>query len=143
MEEQTAAQAGIEIDGLNLVEASSHTFDLEIKHPDERPMGPVIQIIGGEAEDVQKFVRRELNARIQKRALAERRNKTESVPVEEEIEFAIESALKRTVGWRGFLSGGQPWPFTPENARRLYKMNPHIRQQVIDASNDVSNFLKR
>jgi len=57
--------------------------------------------------------------------------------VEDDLEFGIELAAKRIVGWSGIEE-----TFTPELAFELCKTNPVIRDQVVTASEDMSHYTK-
>lgn len=53
----------------------------------------------------------------------------------------IEILANVTVGWQGIENGGQPWPFSVENARKLYADFPFIREQVDEFVGDRRNFI--
>ena len=47
---------------------------------------------------------------------------------------------RATLGWKNLTDGGQPYPFTPENAKRLYAM-PWVREQAGLFGMNRSNYL--
>lgn len=48
-----------------------------------------------------------------------------------------------TLGWTGiFDRDGKPWPFTPDNAKKLYLGAPAIRDQIGARVNNRANFTK-
>ena len=61
----------------------------------------------------------------------------------EELEMlAVERAVVRIISWRGIEEDGQPVPFTVENATRVLKDNPWIREQVLENSDDLTGFFR-
>jgi len=53
---------------------------------------------------------------------------------------ANELLVAAITGWGGFEDGGQPWPFTTDNAKLLFRGDPHIREQWSLFVNDRANF---
>lgn len=135
---------GVDIGELDLVSASDVAFEFEVVSPkDERGLGVFISVVGENADRVQRVLRGEFNRRRKLEVQMQKRNKQEATPIEEDEQLAIESCVARTVGWRGLTKGGAEFPFTAENARKLYTSNSAIRAQVAAASNNVANFSKK
>jgi hypothetical protein len=53
-----------------------------------------------------------------------------------QVEFEIDSATSRLVGWRGMDD-----EFNPKNARLLCEYNPYARRQILHYSNEMADFL--
>jgi len=73
-----------------------------------------------------------------KNALAYSERKTDAEPTLDETLDAVESgnievAIAATSGWVGIVADGESVPCTPDNARRLYAVAPHIVTQVVRA----------
>lgn len=138
MESEVKSDA-LSLSDLDSKQGADTPFSLDVLSPKTgRPLGVTIQVIGDQADAVQKFVRRELNTRRREEAMREKRGKDPVVQlIEDDEAFTIEATAVRTVGWSGIKE-----EFTPENAKRLYKLNPYIRQQVLEASSNAANFSK-
>lgn len=108
--------------------ACEQAHEFEVVSPKTgKPMGVFISVLGDGAQKVQDFTAKEQNKR---RSSAGR-------TVEEDTDSLIESAVTRTVGWRDIVE-----PFSLENARKLYRSNPMVRNQVLVASGTAGNFSK-
>jgi len=131
-------QTMIDLETLDHVGASETPFELQMKDAAGNLMEFWVSIIGSDAEKVQKFTLRRLNEQRRANAIKVQKGKLGDVdPLESDIDFAIEAAVIRTVGWRGAKQ-----QFTADLARVLYRRNPHMRQQIIDESNNAANFTK-
>jgi hypothetical protein len=53
----------------------------------------------------------------------------------------IAALVDATIGWRGIVSGGQPYEFSKENALALYSGSPGIVNQLLDFIADKRNFI--
>ena len=61
---------------------------------------------------------------------------------EEDLEIGLRGAAVRIGGFRKIIFGGEPLAFTPEAAYDLVRRHPPFADQVLEASSDVSNFMK-
>lgn len=128
---------GFSLDDLNLVAASENTFEFEYIRGDGRPTGVFIQVIGGQAPKVQEFVRKYFNQKRTQEAVAAKRGKEVTRLIEDDEDFGIDYAALRVVGWKGITE-----PFTAEGAKILCRNNKEIREQIIEASDNLANFTK-
>lgn len=64
----------------------------------------------------------------------------DDLALEEEENLNI--AVAATKGWHGFTLEGQPFPYSPENARVLYTASKDIMVQVLNKVRDTATFLK-
>lgn len=61
---------------------------------------------------------------------------------EEYIDRVIEPLVIRTLSWTPINLGNEPFPCTPENARKLYRESDLVRKQVEGFIFRSANFLK-
>ena len=121
------------------VSASETPFEFQLKRADGNPSGVFLSILGDDAEKVQKFTTRRVNEDRRQMVLrAKSRKQDEYTPIEDDISFAIEAAVIRTVGWRGLKE-----PFSAENARKLFTSSKDARAQVMEESAKAANFMQR
>lgn len=109
---------------------------LELLGVDGKPLGITIQVLGAHAETVTGFIRQEINAKRIK-ASAMTRSTTQHTSIQDDIAFGIRSVAVRIAGWNGISED-----YTPENAVVLCEINPDIRRQVLEFSEDLANFTK-
>lgn len=66
-------------------------------------------------------------------------------PEENFLEENIAYVIERMIGWSGLTQGGEPWPFTPENARKLLSDPGRVYMvtQAMDFLLDDNSFTKR
>jgi hypothetical protein len=69
--------------------------------------------------------------------MMEKKGKEDIRLVEDDEEFGIRNAAIRIIGWRGITED-----YTPELAIKLCEVNPEIRAQVIEKSDELANFTK-
>lgn len=115
--------------------------ELVLLHPQTRePTDIVIRLRGEDSEAYQTQVRE-----FQRKKLDQARRTRRVTATPEEIEAeALELLVVATIGWNDSLTrDGQPYPYTPANARRLYEQFPWIREQVDEFVRERANFLPR
>lgn len=132
----TAAAKTISLDSLDLTTQCEQAFEFEYIDPQGRETGVFISVLGSQSPTVQEFVRKSLNARRAREALAMKRGKELEVTVEDDEEFSNKAAAIRIVGWRGITE-----PFSQALALKLVSINSELRGQVFKASNDLQNFM--
>lgn len=127
---------------LNARAASEKAFEFEFII-DGEGTNVFISVLGQHCESIAAQLNAEINARRRKQAVAAVRNaksRAEAVefdPIEDDIAFGQRLAAIRIVGWRGIAED-----FTPERALILCQSNPVLAEQVLEASNDLANFMK-
>ena len=122
-----AAEAGVEIE---LTLPKSNT-----------PTGAFIKVRGEEAEVVRNNARKGYNQMQARAAMLRKRGKEdEPMTLEEAEDNLVESAIVRVIGWRGITEEGKAVEFNAENARRVFKKHPWIRDQVIEESKGILYF---
>lgn len=128
----------ISLESLDLTKQCEEAFEFEYIAPQGEKTGVFISVIGRHSEKVQKFGRSEANRVRRQMALEQKRGKGDGfVPVEDDEDLIIRDAAVRINGWRGIDQS-----CTPENAELLCRINPEIRRQVVEASNELANFTR-
>lgn len=127
----------ISLASLNMVKASDTPYSLDvIDEVSGASTGITLQVIGAHSEVITKLVAKAVNAKRTAEAMQVKKGKDpQPSKVEEDIDFSIELAAKRIVGWTGIEEA-----FSPENAFQLCKINPSIREQVVAASENPANY---
>lgn len=129
----------------SLREASETGYTFEPTYPDsDEGIGARIHVRGSESAVVRALLSRQLAANEARELAARKRGKeSESLTIEELEDRAIDLAVAYTIGWEGFEKDGEPYPFTPDNARALYRDWSYIRRQVLEEAQDLGNFARR
>jgi hypothetical protein len=131
-----------DLDYYDAVAASDTPFELKVLKRNGSEDGLVLKVLGSECEKVQAEINKLVNGRRKQQAQAEAMasrigvGATPVVTVEDDIAFGHRLAAVRVVGWN------LKTPFTPEGAHKLVSRHPDISKQVLDASNDLGNFMK-
>lgn len=125
----------------NFTEAAEAGYEFELKLPTGEETGAFITIRGDQSKTVKAFARRKYTEMKQKEQAARRRGKDpEEITLEEAEELAIEAATIRVIGWKGITENGKPVEFNAENAARIFKEHPWIREQITEESALLLNF---
>ncbi len=127
----------LSLSDLDLVSASENSYEFEYLRGNGEATGVMISVVGSQAPKVQEWIRKSLNRRRSQEAIAAKRGKEVERTVEDDEQFGIDAAAIRIVGWKGISE-----PYSPENAKILCTMNSEIRDQVLEASNNLGNFNK-
>jgi hypothetical protein len=124
---------------LDVTKQSEAGFEFEVQDDSTgKGIGVHLTVIGAHAPAVQKFTSKKLNDRRAFDEMNERRGKKAQIrKIEDDVEFGIELAAIRIVGWRGISE-----EFSQANAIQLCTVNPTIREQILKASEDLANFTK-
>ena len=133
------AQKLFSLADLDVTKQSEAGFEFEVLDDSTgKGVGIHLTVIGAHAPAVQKFTSKRLNERRVFDDLQTARGKKAQIrKIEDDVEFGIELAAIRIVGWRGISDD-----FSPANAIQLCTINPTMREQILKASEDLSNFTK-
>jgi hypothetical protein len=140
---QTAPKK-IALDDLDTVAASSKAAKMELRHPvTKAPLGQFIWVYGKDSEQVSEYTRELVNANIRKQAAMERRGETpDPGTVEEGEKRSINILVAATADFEGVNYDGQePYPFSAQNARKLYSERKWVREQVDAFMGNLENFM--
>lgn len=130
---------------LNVAEAAEAGYKMQLVHPVTREpfKGVYITVRGDDSKTVQGWIRGIVTRRQMEEAAARRRGKeAEPMTIAEAEEQAAEGAAKRIIGWENIGRDGKLIEFSFEAAKSLCAENPWIRDQVLEASKDLGNFVK-
>jgi hypothetical protein len=129
----------ISLSSLNVEKKCDTPYKLDIIDEQSGAVtGITIDIIGEHSKVISDLVAKAVNGKREAQRIATKKGKDAPVEkVEDDIMFGIELAAKRIVGWSGIEEA-----FSPELAIELVKTNPSIREQVMTASSNMSNFTK-
>lgn len=145
----------MDLSTLDTVAGSEAGFELELCRPDtQEPVGVYITVLGRDSERFRKTQaehNRRRMAKMQKSGTL-RVNLTSEELERETIELLVACTVSwRTEDERGERDTSKPvirikgeeLDCTPENAARLYRQWPWVKEQVDQAVVDRANFLKR
>jgi hypothetical protein len=128
---------------LNVSEVSESGIDIELVHPATgEGLDAWVRVRGKDSRTVQNHARKVVNDMQKREKIAKGKNKDADMSIEELEMLAVERAVVRIISWRGIEEDGQPVPFTVENATRILKDNPWIREQVLENSDDLTGFFR-
>jgi hypothetical protein len=133
----------MELSNLDVITGSNEGFDVVIFNPkDNQDTDIVITVLGRDSDTFRRMASDQARRRVSKfnRGGSFRANQ---VPTIEEVDadtIAILAAC--TTGWKNVSIKGEELAFSKDNAARLYKEYPWIRDQVDAAVADRGNFMK-
>ena len=125
---------------LSTTENAESGFKMEILNPATGvPVGAFITVAGTDSKTYQDAQHKISNKRMKK---VSGRTGMRYLPTSEEVEVeSIELLARCTLGWENIEWEGQSLPFNLENAKTIYTELLWLREQVISAMEDRSNFL--
>lgn len=137
---------GLNLTKNNLSDKAEAGFEFEVTMPGSgEPLGAFITVRGKESKIVQAFARRKFNEMQRRDAEAKRRGKEVEFNLDQAEDDVIERAVTHIISWRGIEEGEGKnvveVPFNKENAERIMREYPWIREQVLEQSSDLLNFL--
>lgn len=116
------------------------TTDVEILVPPDRVRSGVIFTLAGPNHPKRRG--HELKAQRQYAKRFNRAGKMQLDDPEEREERDTDYLVVCTLGWKNFTRDGEPYPYSEENARRLYedKERSFVRLQILEALRSDENF---
>jgi hypothetical protein len=127
---------------------TTDTADMPLKNP---KTGKQVMLPGGKApatitlagrdSEIYRKISRDL---ANKRAEAARAaGSNDFQPSDEDLESeALDLLTALTIGWNGISANKEPFPFSVENARKLYERLPWLREEVDRFVGNRANFMK-
>lgn len=116
---------------LNVSDAGSS--DMVLRHPATgEDLDITIKLLGKDSAEYRKAVSKVGNSRI---------NQRKKVTVEQTQQDALDLLVAVTVGWAGMTENGEELEFSPENAKRVYRDYPWIKEQADEFVHDRANFM--
>lgn len=134
---------GLDLAKVNFSEKAEVGYEFELRMPStDEPLGAFIKVRGVDSPKVKAYGKKVFREMQVKEAQAKRKGREpDQITIEEAEDLAIESAVVRTIGWRGIEEDGKEVKFSEENAARIYREYPFIRAQVMDESDQLLNFI--
>lgn len=131
----------MELNLLNLGVQADDGYDLVLQHPiNGEDLDGVIRVRGDKSRAVQQFSRKRITEMQKRERMLKGKGKDENLTIEELEAMAVESAIVRVISWKNIKKDGEELPFTKENAEVVFKEYDWIRQQVMEASEELKNF---
>lgn len=126
----------------NLSTIAEAGYEFEITLPGSgEGTGAFVTVRGSESKTVKAYQRKKFSEYQMKQKAARKRGRDEDdLSLEEAEELAVEAAVGRIISWKGFEESGKEVLFSQENATRILTEHSWIREQVMEASNDLLNF---
>ena len=133
------------LDDLDAKKASAKAFEFEyVDMATGEKTGVFLSVLGAESEVVQAAIAVAGNEQRRKQAVKELQRTPSATTqtatydtVEDDDEYVRVLAAARLVGWRGISD-----PYSPENALKLVSSNRGVRNQILQNSNNMANFMK-
>lgn len=122
-------------------DAASDGAVLELRHPSGAPLltddkKPVtITLLGHDADAVTELANEQANRHF-------RQGLGAKITAEGALANEIELLARATVAWSGIVLAGEALKCTPDNARRIYRDFPFIRDQARAFMSDRANFYR-
>lgn len=128
----------------NFAEQAENGFEFELMIPELlEKTGAFIKVRGVNSPKVKAFFRKKFQESSYKDQMAKKRNKDpEPMTLDDAEDFAIESTYVRIISWKGFEEDGEVLAFTEDNAKRILRDHPWIREAIIEQSDTLTNFLQ-
>jgi hypothetical protein len=121
--------------------AAEAGYEFELTLPTGEPTGAFVTVRGEQSPAVKAYGRKMFNIYQQKQKMAKRKGKdTDDIDLDEAEDMQIETALVRMIGWKGLAEGKTAVEFNPENAKRILRQHPWIREEVMEQSSNLHNF---
>ena len=129
---------------LDTIAACNKPFDVEIVHPvTQEKTGVVFQVVGKDSDVYRAKIKAIANENMTREAMLSRRGKTDIPNIDKLEAKNIDALVAATVGWSNAELDGAPIEFSPANARTIYTRILPVREQVLEAINDLENFMPR
>lgn len=125
----------------NLAVKGEAGFEFELIVPGTvESTGAFVKVRGAESKIAKEFSRQKFKAYQVKQATLAKRGKTAATELEDMEDELLELAINRIISWRGITDGGTVIEFDEDTAQVVLSENTWIRDQVLQESNEVSNF---
>lgn len=125
----------------NLAAEAESGYEFELLHPatGER-LEAWIKVRGEKSKIVQNHARKIVTEMQKREKVAKGKNKEIELTIEDYEDMAVDRAIVRIISWRGIQENGQDVAFNRENAERILKDHPWIREAVMEESDNLLNF---
>lgn len=125
----------------NIAAQAESGYEFELLHPATGDgTGGFITVRGDKSRLVQNHARKVVTEMQKREKVAKGKNKDIDLSFDELEDMAVDRAIVRIISWRGIQEDGKDVPFTRENAERILKDHPWIRESVMEESETLLNF---
>jgi hypothetical protein len=114
---------------------TGHEF--QVCEPSGLPIEDVLITVRGE---LAPSVQHQQRLFIKRQEQASNKGNKNGLSTEDFEQMAIDAAVGRVISWKGFVADGKPVECTPENVRMLLTKETWLRSQILEQSNDPTNF---
>jgi ribosomal protein L15 len=127
----------------NLSDKAEAGYEFEVVIPETfEATGFFVTVRGEQSPVVKAYGRRKFQEYQQREQIAKRKGKeVDQMTLDEAEELAVESAVIRVISWRGLAEDGQEIKFSKEEAERVLTEHAWIREQILENSGNLRNFL--
>lgn len=137
----TTKTKGFDLGTIDTIAACNKPFDVEIIHPvTQEKTGVIFTVVGSDSDIYRAKIKALANENMRREAVA-RPGKIEIPNIDKMEAKNIDALVAATVGWKNVELDGEVLEFTPANVRAVYTRILPVRQQVLEAINDLENFM--
>ena len=131
----------VDFNKLDLAVIGEEGYNVQVVDPYGEDMeGVTIRVRSEHSKTVSAFTTKRFNEYQKQQRVARGKNKEYEPDIEELRDQAAENAAIRVIGWTGIALGEDELPCNFENATALLRKHEWLRNQVIEASNELTNF---
>ena len=139
----TTKAKGFDLSSLDTIAACNKPFDVEIIHPvTQEKTGVVFSVVGRDSDVYRAKIKAMANENMTREALMARRGKADIQTIDKLEAKNIDALIAATVGWSNVEFDGEVLEFNPANARKVFQRILPVRDQVLEAINDLENFMQ-
>ena len=125
----------------NPTDVAEAGFEFTVVLPDGTETDAKIKVRGSNSPKVKDFYRKAFNEMQIKESAAKRRGKEpEPMSLDESEDFAVRSSAVRIISWSNIEEDGKPVVFSKDEAERMMKAYPFLRELVTKESEEITNF---
>ena len=125
----------------NPTDVAEAGFEFTVVLPDGTETDAKIKVRGSNSPKVKDFYRKAFNEMQIKESAAKRRGKEpEPMSLDESEDFAVRSSAVRIISWANIEEDGKPVVFSKDEAERMMKTYPFLRELVTKESEEITNF---
>ena len=132
-----------DLSSLDTIAACNKPFALDIIHPvSQEKTGVLISVVGKDSDIYRERIKAMANESLARDAANSRRGKFDPSNIDKMEDKNIDALVAATVGWENVSLNKKELEFNAENARLVYKTILPVREQVLEAINDLENFMR-
>lgn len=140
----TAKPKSFDLASLDTIAACNKPFDVEIIHPvTQEKTGVVFTVVGKDSDVYRAKIKAMANENMTREAMLARRGKPDIQTIDKLEAKNIDALVAATVGWSNVELDGEVLEFNAANARKVYQRILPVREQVLEAVNDLELFMDR